>query len=81
MKLLKVSALLFLTGCGIGQPHCVPCSSCPGAEWKNWNGCDQAPHQWQGFKWMQDGEPLTGCIPCSKAKDPASRFVCFGEKP
>lgn len=50
----------------------------PGCYQSKWSPC--LPCEPNGFKYANGlNGTITHCIPCSKAKTPEQRFVCFGE--
>lgn len=66
MKLLLILLALGMAGCAY---ETKPCST------KNIFSAED------GF-WISNGfQTKTVCIPCTEAKSPEARFVCFGIKP
>ncbi len=71
MTRLPLILLLCLCLVGCSKPH--PCNDAKGKT--------DSGYSWPelGFQYMRNGVAQSHCIPCSEAKSPEARFVCFGE--
>ena len=68
MKYFILLLALAVTGCN-SKPYVTLC-----------NGCGAKGFEYR-VAWGWNCGAQTHCIPCTEAKSPEARFVCFGEVP